>query len=221
MEEAPRVKICCIQSVDEARLAINFGASALGLVSAMPSGFGPIPESLIAEIAGAVPPPVETFLLTCRQDSAGIVRQLRRCRCGTVQICDRLVSGAYSDVRDAIPGIHLVQVIHVTGKGALDEALSAAEHVDALLLDSGDPSREVKELGGTGRRHDWSISAAICAQSPVPVYLAGGLNPDNVRDAIETVRPFGLDVCTGVRTGGRLDPHKLRAFMSGALRNST
>ena len=210
----PRIKICCISSVEEAHAAIHAGASALGLVSSMPSGPGVISEALITEIAATVPPPIGTFLLTCGQDAGDIIAQQRRCRTNTVQICDRLTTGTYADLRGAMPGISLVQVIHVSGEESLEEALSVAPHVDALLLDSGNQSLTVKELGGTGRVHDWSISRRIREQVNVPVFLAGGLRPENVGEAIHQVGPFGLDLCSSVRTEGRLDTEKLARFFT-------
>jgi phosphoribosylanthranilate isomerase len=210
----PRVKICCIASIEEARLAIRYGASALGLVSAMPSGPGPIAEEAIAEIAAVVPPGVDTFLLTCLQNTTAIAEQHRRTRTSVIQLCDQLLDGSYADLRDALPGIRLVQVIHVTGRESIDEALEAAPHVHALLLDSGRPSLAVKELGGTGRVHDWSVSRRIRELSPVPVYLAGGLTPENVAQGVQEVQPFGLDLCSGVRTAGALDEGKLARFFA-------
>jgi phosphoribosylanthranilate isomerase len=214
----PRVKVCCIASVAEARMAIESGASAIGLVSAMPSGPGPIEEQLIAEIAKVVPPGVASFLLTCKQDVESIVDQQRRLGVNTIQICDRLIDGTYSDLRRALPGVALVQVIHVTGPESVDEAQMIAPHVSAILLDSGNQSLRIKELGGTGRVHDWSLSRKIRETIDVPLFLAGGLTPENVAEAIRTVEPFGVDVCSGLRTDGGLDPQKLRAFFAAALR---
>jgi phosphoribosylanthranilate isomerase len=210
----PRVKICCIASMAEARLAMDAGAAALGLVSAMPSGPGPIPEPAIAEIAAAIPPPIATFLLTAHQRTRDIVAQHRRLRTSAIQIVDDLTTGEYAELRDALPGAKLVQVIHVGGEESIAAAQRVAPHVDALLLDSGNQQLAVKELGGTGRRHDWAISRRIRESVPAPLFLAGGLRADNVREAIETVGPWGVDVCSGVRTAGRLDPHKLAAFMA-------
>jgi phosphoribosylanthranilate isomerase len=192
---------------------MRYGDDAVGLVSAMPSGPGPIDEELIAQIRARVPPPVATFLLTCRQDAASIVEQLRRTGCNTVQICDELLRGTYDDIRAAAPGASIVQVIHVNDAGAIEQATRAAPHVDALLLDSGRPALAVKQLGGTGRVHDWAISAALCRAVSVPAFLAGGLTPHNVADAIRRVNPFGVDVCSGVRTDGKLDEAKLAAFV--------
>lgn len=207
-----RVKVCCIGSIAEAEMAVRYGATAIGLVSEMPSGPGVIGEAAIAEIAARVPAGVATFLLTSRVDPDAIVEQHRRCRTSVIQICDRLPAGAHERLRDALPGIALVQVVHVRGEESVREALDAAPHVNALLLDSGNQALAVKELGGTGRTHDWNSSRAIVASSPVAVYLAGGLNASNVGQAIRWVRPFGVDLCTGVRVDGGLSEEKLAAF---------
>lgn len=210
----PRVKICCMGSVEEMRLAVRYGAAAIGLVSAMPSGPGVIADELIAEIAAHVPPGVASFLLTCKSDTEEIIEQQRRLRPNTLQLCDRLERGTHGDLRAALPGVALVQVIHVRSEESVAEALSVAPEVDALLLDSGNQQLAVKELGGTGRTHDWQLSRRIVAQAGKPVFLAGGLNSENVRAAIAQVQPFGLDLCSGVRTQGRLDEHKLAAFFA-------
>lgn len=208
-----RLKVCCISSLAEARLAIDHGAAALGLVSHMPSGPGVIADDLIASIAAAVPPPVATFLLTSRQEPLAIVEQQRRLGVDTIQICDRLKDGDHQVLRRSMPGIRLVQVIHVTDDRSIDEAVRVAPQVDALLLDSGNQSLPIKELGGTGRVHNWTISRRIRDAAGVPIFLAGGLTADNVAEAIEEVRPFGIDVCSGVRTNGALDSARLAAFV--------
>jgi len=209
-----RIKICCISSLAEAHLAVQYGASALGLVSAMPSGPGIISERLIAEIAAAAPPAIATFLLTSLQSAREIIDQQRRLGANTIQICDCLTTGSYDELRDELPGIKLVQVIHVGGESSIADAQRVGPHVDAILLDSGNQQLAIKELGGTGRRHDWQISRRIREAIPLPLFLAGGLNAANVREAIETVRPYGVDVCSGVRTAGGLDPEKLAAFVA-------
>ena len=213
-----RVKICCIASLEEARLAIALGADALGFVSEMPSGPGVIPEARIAAIAAAMPPAVASFLLTSRRRGGDIVAQQRRCGTNTVQLCDRLEPGSQTELRAALPGVTIVQVVHVTGEGSIEEAGAAAPHVHGILLDSGNPSPPVRELGGTGRTHDWEISRRIRDQVGVPVFLAGGLRPDNVAEAIRAVQPFAVDVCSGVRTHGALDESKLAAFVQSVWR---
>lgn len=210
----PRVKICCIRSVTEALIAIRHGAAALGLVSAMPSGPGVIDEQTIAEIAARVPPGVATFLLTSLRDAESIMAQQRRCRVNTLQLCDSVEPGCHAELRANLQGIALVQVIHITGQESVEEAMSVSPGVDAILLDSGNQKLTVKELGGTGRTHDWHLSRQIVESVRVPVYLAGGLTPENVATAIREVRPFGLDVCSGLRTEGNLDAEKVRRFFA-------
>lgn len=212
----PRIKVCCIASVAEAWTAIRAGASALGLVSAMPSGPGVIGDETIARIAGHVRPGVATFLLTSATDAETIVRKQRAARVNTLQLVDEVDPAVLRELRDALPGISIVQVIHVRGEESVDEARRVAPHVHAILLDSGNPAAAVKELGGTGRVHDWSVSAAIRQVVDVPVWLAGGLRADNVAEAVRRVGPFGLDVCSGVRTDGVLDGDKLEAFIRAA-----
>lgn len=214
----PRVKICCISSLTEAQLAIQYGASALGLVSEMPSGPGVIAEKLIAEITAKIPPGISSFLLTSRQNVAEIIAQQRRCGTNTIQLVDELLVGSYAELRLAMPGIKLVQVIHVAGENSIAEAERIAPHVDTILLDSGNPNLAVKELGGTGRTHNWRISRTIRERIEIPLFLAGGLNADNVRAAIDEVGPFGLDICSGVRTDGKLDESKLARFFESILR---
>jgi len=208
-----RVKVCCISSVEEARMAIEAGADAIGLVSSMPSGPGVIAEDLIQAIARTVPPPIATFLLTCHQRVGDIVAQQRRCGTNSVQLCDRLVEGTYDELRAAMPGVSIVQVIHVNGREAVEDAVDIAPDVDALLLDSGNQKLATKELGGTGRTHDWRLSAEIRQSVRAPIFLAGGLRAENVRAAIGQVEPWGVDLCSGVRSDGHLDPSKLTAFM--------
>jgi len=195
-------------------MAIELGASAIGLVSRMPSGPGPIEENLIAEIVAAVGNRVETFLLTSETTADAIIAQQRRTGASTLQLVDTVEAGAHEAIRDSLDGTRIVQVIHVVGDGSLAEAVEAARTADALLLDSGNPKLAVKELGGTGRRHDWKISRRIIESVEIPVYLAGGLNPQNVREAIDAVGPYGVDVCSGVRTNGRLDREKASDFVA-------
>jgi phosphoribosylanthranilate isomerase len=209
-----RVKICCIMSVAEARLAVSAGASALGLVGPMPSGPGVIDDALIAEIAAVVPPPIATFLLTSETRADAVIDHLRRCGTNTVQLVDRVEAGAHAIIRRALPQVKIVQVLHVTDDDVVNEARALADAVDGFLLDSGNPKLAVKELGGTGRVHDWDLSRRIVEVVDRPVFLAGGLRADNVAEAVARVRPFGLDLCSSVRTQGRLDGEKLAAFFA-------
>ena len=208
----PKIKICCISSIEEAKLAISCGADALGLVGKMPSGPGPISDELIFEIARTVPPPIATFLLTSETASGDIIDHHKRVQTNTIQIVDELKSGTYQEIREALPSTKLVQVIHVIDEKSAEEACKLAEMVDSILLDSGNPNLAVKELGGTGRVHNWDLSRRIVETSGKPVFLAGGIKAENVREAFEKVGPFGFDLCSSVRTDGYLDKRKLGDF---------
>jgi len=209
------VKICCISSLEEARLATRLGADALGLVGRMPSGPGVVADERAAEIVAATPPPLATFMLTSETTVEAIMAHQLRVGANTIQLVDAVAPNTYAQLHAALPGIKLVQVIHVLDERNIDEALQVVQFgADALLLDSGNPTLAIKELGGTGRVHNWQVSRQIVEQSPVPVFLAGGLNVGNVRQAIDLIQPFGIDICSGVRTNGQLDEQKLEAFMN-------
>jgi phosphoribosylanthranilate isomerase len=214
MQKKVKVKICCIQSIEEAELAIKYGASAIGLVSEMPSGPGVISEDLIAEIAAHIPTEIKTFLLTSKTKAEHIIAQHNKCKTTILQLVDSVEINVYRKLRDALDGISIVQVIHVQDEESIKDALNVDKYVDAILLDSGNQSKKVKELGGTGRTHNWSISKKIVENVNVPVFLAGGLNPSNVSASINEVKPYGIDLCSGVRVNGILDENLLKKFFS-------
>jgi len=214
MQEKIKVKICCIQSFEEAKLAIKYGASALGLVSEMPSGPGVISEDLIFEIAKQVPSDISTFLLTSKTNAEEIVTQQKECNTTHIQLVDNVEIDVYKKLKDELPDVKIIQVIHVTGEESIGEAVSVSDFVDLILLDSGNQKLAVKELGGTGRTHDWRISKEIVESVNVPIFLAGGINSSNVSAAINEVKPYGIDLCSGVRINGKLDEDLLKEFFS-------
>jgi phosphoribosylanthranilate isomerase len=213
-----RVKICCISTIEEAEMAVKYGASALGLVGKMPSGPGIISDEQIYKIAQTVPPAISTFLLTSETAANDIIEHYKKTQTSTIQIVDKLKQGTYQAIKQALPAIKIVQVIHVIDESTIEEAIKISELADALLLDSGNPNLHIKELGGTGRVHNWTISKKIVEQVKVPVFLAGGLHAENVQQAIEAVQPFGVDLCSGVRTNNLLDPYKLEKFFTTILK---
>jgi phosphoribosylanthranilate isomerase len=208
----PKIKICCISSLEEAYLAIKQGADALGLVGNMPSGPGVIADDLISQITKHIPPPIATFLLTSERKASDIIAHHQKVQTNTIQIVDSLLEMDYAKIREAIPAVKLVQVIHVLNEKQIDEALEIEPWVDAILLDSGNPNLKVKILGGTGNAHDWKLSRKIREAVKKPVFLAGGINAQNVKQAIEEVNPYGIDLCSSVRTNGQLDASKLDIF---------
>ena len=209
-----RVKVCCMTSPGEVRAAVAAGADAVGFVGEMPSGPGLIPDEQAHEAAAACPPGVTPFLLTSREEAEAIVDHAHTVGVRVVQTVRHLDPGVHEAMRGLEPLIRIVQVVHVEDEHALELARAYARTADALLLDSGAPNLTVAELGGTGRTHDWSVSRRIVHDNALPVWLAGGLHAGNVGEAIEQVNPFGVDLCTGVRTAGRLDARKLSAFFA-------
>jgi phosphoribosylanthranilate isomerase len=210
----PQIKICCIGSVEEAALALKFGADALGLVARMPSGPGPISDKQIEAIVQYLPGSVDTFLLTSEQSASAIINHVKRVKTTTVQIVDEITNGDFAEIKRALPNLKIVQVIHVNGEDCIKHAKAIEQKVDAILLDSGNPKATLKILGGTGNTHNWDISSALVKTVNIPVYLAGGLNASNVARAIRIVQPYGVDVCSGIRTGGKLDESKLLQFVN-------
>ncbi len=208
-----KVKICCIQSIAEAQVAINNGAYAIGLVSKMPSGPGVITESKIREIAEWAPDNIKTILLTSLQNADEIITQHRFCGTDVLQLVDSQELKTYHILKKELPKVQIIQVIHVIDDNSIAESIEISKHVDMLLLDSGNPNLQTKELGGTGKTHNWQISRKIVQNVDVSVFLAGGLNPENVAGAVDAVKPFGVDVCSGVRMDSKLDETKLVNFI--------
>jgi phosphoribosylanthranilate isomerase len=207
-----KVKICCISSIREAHEALKFGADILGLVAKMPSGPGTIDDDLISEIVKGIPSDTLTFLLTPKTNPYEIIDHQRLTGTNCIQLVDSVKIEDYKILRKNLPNIQLIQVIHVSDEISIEEARSYAEVADMILLDSGNPNLEIKELGGTGRVHNWELSRRIVTSIAKPVFLAGGLKSENIREAIEIVKPYGVDLCSGVRTNGKLDIEKLKQF---------
>lgn len=214
------IKICCISSPAEAELALSHGVDALGLVSSMPSGPGVIPESRIADIADVIADRGRSVLLTSLTQPEAIADQFERCRVNSIQLCDWIGRTGRRRLQSLLPDAFIIQVVHVTGEESVRLSTDAQHHVDALLLDSGNPAAKQVELGGTGRTHDWAISRRIREQCSVPVLLAGGLRAENVRMSIQEVEPDGVDICSGVRTDGVLDSGLLSDFISAVRRRN-
>ena len=209
-----KLKICCIKSIEEAKHAIEHGADILGLVGPMPSGPGPITTYQAAEIAKDLPEHIHSFYLTSKTRFETISAEYDIVGSSHIQLTDHTSAETRQQLKLEYPYIKLVQVVHVSDQNSIQQAISYQKHTDYLLLDSGAPNKEVKELGGTGRTHNWEISKAIVESVDIPVFLAGGINASNVQDAIKIVNPYGIDLCSALRTDDKLDIGKLRSFMN-------
>lgn len=206
-----RVKICCLASPAEARMAAEAGADLLGLVGPMPSGAGVVSPQTCRNVSRATPAWATPVLLTSSDTAEDILADIAFAEVRAVQLVRHVEPSVHRALKNAFPGLQILQVVHVEGPSALD-LIPRYPEADVFLLDSGCPS--AAELGGTGRTHDWSVSQAFVTASEAPVFLAGGLHAANVAGAIARVRPFGVDICSGVRTEDRLDPTKLSAFLA-------
>ena len=209
----PRVKVCCISSVEEARLAISYGATALGFVGPMPSGPGVISLELIGQISNSLDKHIDSFYLTSKVTAKKIRDEYNFARTKTIQLVDNVPIAELITLRTLLPDtVRMVQVLHVRSDAVIQEAMHKQPYVDAFLLDSGNPNSAVKTLGGTGQTHNWNISRILVERVSIPVYLAGGINADNVVEAYAKVQPYGIDLCSGLRTDGKLDETKLKFF---------
>jgi phosphoribosylanthranilate isomerase len=214
-----QIKVCCMASFKEAEYAIRAGANAVGFVCATPESCRTIDINLVSSITSNLPSTTDTVLLTSENTAEKIAQKVHLAGTSSVQIISHLALSESEKLPELLPNTRLIQVIHVESKQALELIEQYAPYVNTFLLDSGRPSLSKPEYGGTGRTHDWSISAEFVRRSPIPVFLAGGLSPSNVEAAIKEVRPYGVDLCSGVRTRNRLDHKKLDEFI-GVIRQA-
>jgi phosphoribosylanthranilate isomerase len=217
-------KICCMQSEAEIDMAAAAGARAVGIVGPMPNGAGFLDEETAARLARYAVKrhgdKVWATLLTKRTRAADIADHVAATGANAVQIVDRPEAGTHAFLRARFPALKILQVIHVEDERAINEARDCGAEVDAILLDSGKPSAASPTFGGTGDTHDWSVSRRIVETCGRPAFLAGGLTPQNAGEALRAVRPYGLDICSGLREKDRgyaLNVEKLAAF-AAALR---
>jgi phosphoribosylanthranilate isomerase len=209
------VKVCGIPSWEEADGALACGATALGfsvgLTHRADDGIG---DAEARAIVRRLPAGAEAVLVTHLPDPERVAALAAFIGARTVQVHGDMALPDLRRLRALAPDMRLLKAVHVTGDDAIGRALDCAADADALVLDT----RTADRLGGTGRTHDWSVSARIVdTVAPLPVYLAGGLRPENVAQAVARVRPAGVDVNSGVEDAkGRKDAAKMRAFVDRA-----
>jgi phosphoribosylanthranilate isomerase len=209
------IKICGLRSYEEAKLALDCGATAFGfLVGLNYATADQISPESAADIIGKLPDNADTVIVTHLTDAERAAALARYTGAQTLQVHGDMPPKGVRHLAALVRDLRLIKAVHVSGPEAIEIATAYADIAHALLLDT----RTADRLGGTGRTHDWSISAQIAATVRVPVYLAGGLTPENISNAIERVRPAGVDVNSGVKdSAGGKDPEKLRSFVSQAL----
>jgi phosphoribosylanthranilate isomerase len=208
-----RVKICGIKSVEDARLAVEFGADAIGLlVGQLHNSPDFITPEQAKHIVGEMPPFVSTVLVTHLHDREKIAELVTDVCPSTLQLHGKSRPADTRFLRQQFPQLKISKALHANAEGVEDEAETWVKYVDAILLDTSSP--ETDQVGGTGRTHDWAVSAHMVGTLRKPVILAGGLTPGNVANAIAKVRPFAVDVNSGIKNAaGFKDPEKLRRFI--------
>lgn len=209
-----RVKICGITSFEEARMAIGCGADAVGFLVGLNYPTDDEIDAVAAkEIIASLPPFVSSVLVTHRKELDWVVDACQRVGCSTIQLHGDFALEQIPLLRAKLPYARIIKAVHVVDSNSATIAAAVAPRVDAVLLDT----RTETRIGGTGVTHDWSISRRIAEEIGKPVILAGGLNPGNVREAILKVRPFAVDVNSGVENpDGSKSLDKIKAFITTA-----
>ncbi|KLK88295.1 phosphoribosylanthranilate isomerase [Methanoculleus sediminis] len=208
-----RIKFCGTASLADMECAVDAGCDAVGFIMGVThksSDFVTAAEA--AKMIRHLPPFVEPVAVTHLQETQDLIGLVKESRCTTLQVQNTVEPTELEVIRDALPHVRIVKAVHVTDVSAVAAAKRYEPYADALLLDT----RTHERLGGTGIPHDWNISARIVADSAIPVILAGGLTPENVGAAIRKVRPYGVDVHTGVKKDGVRNPDRTRAFVREA-----
>ena len=206
-----RVKICGNRTIEEAFMAVRAGADAVGLiVGTRYKTEDELDAHTASEILTALPPYISAVLVTHLISADEVMEIHQRVPTAVIQLQNDIILREITKIKKRLPHVKLIKAIHVENMSAIEIAKSFASYVDALLVDS----RTEDRIGGTGMTHDWGISSKIVLQINKPVILAGGLNPSNALEAIRQVRPFGVDVNSGVEfEDGKKDPKKINDFV--------
>ena len=211
-----RVKICGIKRMEDAFSAIRWGADALGFLVGQRHTSGDFIEAALArEIILRLPPFVSKVLVTHLLRAEEVLKLVDETCVDTVQLHGEIQPDQVREIRQRRAHLRILKSFHIVDEASVEYGLPYYAHVDAFVLDS--LNAETGEIGGTGLVHDWAISRRVVSRYPIPIILAGGLNPENIREAIERVKPYGIDVNSGVKgASGFKDHAKVHAFIEGA-----
>ncbi|HDS45870.1 MAG TPA: phosphoribosylanthranilate isomerase [Methanomicrobia archaeon] len=207
------VKICGVTNAEDARLVLESGADLLGMIVDVPVA-SPRKISLdsAVEIAHALNNEIDLVAVMMPRTVQEVERIVRRLEPVAVQLHGFESNAFLHAVRTAVPDVKVIKTVHLDEIGAIHGGLPEPEYLDFLLLDT-----VSHQLGGTGKTHNWATSARLVEESTVPVLLSGGLSPSNVRDAIRAVKPYGVDVASGVESSpGRKSREKIELFVRNA-----
>jgi len=208
-----RVKICGLTREEDLAIAVAAGADAVGFIVGVPSSPRNISLEKAKKLIRRVPIFVKSVLVMVPTSVDALLNTYEKLSPDAIQIHGENLPEA-SLLRERLPSTPLIRAIHANPVNALEVASAASKSFDAILLDSSAHGK----YGGTGVVHDWELSKRVNqAILPKPLILAGGLSPENVKDAIRAVQPYAVDVCTSVESRpGIKDPRKVLAFIENA-----
>jgi len=212
-----QVKICGVKRAEDAGLAVAAGADALGFLVGQTHTSADFIAPLTAKaIAASLPSGVIGVLVTHLTDPGDVLDLAVLTGLTTVQLHGEIWPEDVARLRRAAPDLTFLKSFHVTDEAGLAYGEAFVGLVDGFVLDTANP--KTGQIGGTGQTHDWNLSRRIVERyRSVPVILAGGLNPDNVAEAIAAVGPFGVDVNSSTKgTDGFKSEAKARAFVANA-----
>jgi len=208
------VKICGVRRQEDALLAAELGADAIGLLVGQKHTSPDFIFTTVAkDIARALPPSVEAVLVTHVEDLDELERLLQQSEIRTIQLHSEIAPSSVERLRGRLPHLKIFKSINIISADSVAYPEAFEKLVDGFVLDSINVA--TGQLGGTGKTHDWSVSRQIVMRYPeIPIILAGGLNSENVRSAIEYVHPFGVDVNSGTKApDGFKDTRKMEEFI--------
>jgi len=208
------VKICGIRRQEDALIATELGADAIGLLVGQKHNSPDFVSATVArDIFRALPPSVDAVLVTHVEDVDELERLLQESEITTIQLHSEIAPSSVERLRHRLPHLKIFKSVNIISADSVAYPEAFKKLVDGFVLDS--INLATSQVGGTGKTHDWSVSRQIVMRYPeVPIILAGGLNSENVRSAIERVRPFGVDVNSGTKAAdGFKDPRKIEAFI--------
>ena len=208
-----KIQIAGLSTAEDVAFAFEEGVDSVGFTVGLPDGpHDGLTEEMVGTIVDGLPPLLAAVTITYERTLGGLLRMLRTCRTPVLQAHGAHDRDTILRLKGEMPHLKVIKSITVTDRDSALGEVSAWESVaDCLILDSLDSLSG--RLGATGLVHDWNISRGIVEISSLPVILAGGLTPENVAEAIDAVRPWGVDVHTGVEIDGRFSRERLSAFV--------
>ncbi len=211
-----KVKICANKSVDEAKMCLDAGADIIGILVGQEHNSNDFIDKYKAkEITNFVDKRCKVSLVTHLTDADKIIELTKFIGNDIIQLHSDIKEDEVEKIYKSLPNVKLVRLIHISKDGKICTNYKKVQYVDYYLLDSF--NLKTNQVGGTGLIHDWNKSSELIKELNKPVFLAGGLNPDNVKQAVSLAHPYGVDVNSGCKNKlGMKDKNKVKNFILNA-----